>query len=104
MSTPLAPSGRYFAMSQPRRTPLSASTVVRSPICSAILSMTQVAYSEAQLNLHGSTAISRDLEGVYGLVQSKDAGQQRGQIHSPLVDEVDGQAKLLMETKGPAHF
>jgi hypothetical protein len=41
MSTPSAPSERYFAMSLPRRTPLSASTVVRSPICSAILSMTQ---------------------------------------------------------------
>jgi hypothetical protein len=35
------------------------------------------AYSEAQLNLHGSTAISRDLEGVYRLLQSKDASQQR---------------------------
>jgi hypothetical protein len=62
------------------------------------------AYSEAQLNLHGSTAISRDLEGVYRLVQSKDAGQQRRQIHSPLVDEVDSQPELLMEAKGPAHF
>jgi hypothetical protein len=41
----------------------------------------------------GSTAISHDLEGVYRLVQSKDAGQgaraQRRHIGSPRVDEVD---------------
>jgi hypothetical protein len=31
--------------------------------------------SKAQLNLHGLTSIASDLEGVRGLVQSKNAGQ-----------------------------
>src|SRR2546421_8114016 len=60
--------------------------------------------SETELNLHRSTAISGDLEGVNGLVQSKHAGEQRRQIHSPLVDQIDRQAELLVEAEGPAHF
>jgi hypothetical protein len=54
--------------------------------------------SEAQLNLRGATAIARGLERVYRLVQSKDADQQRHQIDPPLVDEVDGRAKFLVDT------
>jgi hypothetical protein len=41
---------------------------------------------------------SSDLERVYRLVQSKDADQQRHHIDPPLVDEVDGRAKFLVDT------
>src|SRR5262245_23930141 len=60
--------------------------------------------SEAQLNLHGPAAVAREFKGRLHVVEAVTAGQKRLHVHGAAVDEVDGQAELLVEPERAANL
>src|SRR5690348_6505136 len=60
--------------------------------------------SEAQLDLHRPASISGKLEGSLDIVEPIATGEQRLHVNRSPVDEIDSEAKLLVEAESPAHL